>query len=562
MNINNIIISNTCVGQFIMKKKNIFPYNNPLIGSLIPNDYDYIKLINNIDYYITLNPILGEPNSNSLFSLQNNGIYYKHESIKTPYPVIYLGDIEIHFIHEIDSTICVEKFIRRLNRFREIIKNDHKIIITLSFSELINEHFDKKKIINKYFDEYNRNLNINIEKYFIGPPEYNNSNKNYINIDKWKNINLDRNSSHVYNFNDQPFSINIFSEYIKSVKKIVFLADYCFYKNSFGKTSYNFINNIAKSNLFNITIFYTDEDILYVKNKINQINPDLIIVFEINAFQEQTKKFNFIFELEKLIYLFLDDSYYISSITDNCIYTPKVNGIIFWYKSDAVINSYKKKYPDKNILNLSSRFINTSIYKDYELEKNCDILLYGTRHFKYNYKNEQIDSIQNWVKKYEQTNNTIINKKISFYPLREKIESILQNNLQKYRVRILPEGTINNSNIANEDLAKLINKSYLTVACSSIADVLLHKHLEIAASKSVILGSYPSDYQDTFEGNVVEVNEFMSDDEIINIIDKALADKKNLERMSNRIYEKVHQEHNLDKALESFNKVFNEVLNI
>jgi hypothetical protein len=32
----------------------------------------------------------------------------------------------------------------------------------------------------------------------------------------------------------------------------------------------------------------------------------------------------------------------------------------------------------------------------------------------------------------------------------------------------------------------VINQSYLTISCSSIADVLLHKHLEISASKSVI----------------------------------------------------------------------------
>ena len=30
---NYVIISNTCVGWSIMKKKKIFPYNNPFIGS-------------------------------------------------------------------------------------------------------------------------------------------------------------------------------------------------------------------------------------------------------------------------------------------------------------------------------------------------------------------------------------------------------------------------------------------------------------------------------------------------------------------------------------------------
>ena len=61
---------------------------------------------------------------------------------------------------------------------------------------------------NKYFSN-----NINnglVDKYFIGPPEYSNGNANYITIDEWKNIELTRNSSHVYNFNNQPFLIKTF----------------------------------------------------------------------------------------------------------------------------------------------------------------------------------------------------------------------------------------------------------------------------------------------------------------------------------------------------------------
>jgi spore maturation protein CgeB len=107
----------------------------------------------------------------------------------------------------------------------------------------------------------------------------------------------------------------------------------------------------------------------------------------------------------------------------------------------------------------------------------------------------------------------------------------------------------------------VINQSYLTISCSSIADVLLHKHLEISASKSVILGNYPSDYKDLFDGNIVEVNEFMSDDEILSIIDNALINKDKLEEMADRIYDKVRNEHSLDKALESFNYIIKQVIN-
>ena len=61
--------------------------------------------------------------------------------------------------------------------------------------------------------------------------------------------------------------------------------------------------------------------------------------------------------------------------------------------------SYEIKYPLKQIVNFSSRYVNTGIYKDYGLPKIYDILLYGTRYFSYNYKNEEIIPIQKWISK-------------------------------------------------------------------------------------------------------------------------------------------------------------------
>jgi hypothetical protein len=345
------------------------------------------------------------------------------------------------------------------------------------------------------------------------------------------------------------------------MENIVFIADYYFYKNSIGKTNYYFINNIKNNNdKYNIHIFYTDDDINKINEDILKIKPKLIIFFECNSFQQQTTKFSFVFQLKIPVFIFLDDSYYISSITSKCPYINNSNGLIFWYKNNIIINSYKKVFPYKYILNLDSRYVNTDIYKDYKLEKKYDILIYGTRNFSYDYKNEKLDTIQNYIKKYEEYYDTIINSKISFYPLRSKIENILLQNNHKYNLKILEEKTIDLPNTANEELSMLINQSYLTLSCPSIADVLLHKHLEITASNSVILGSYPSDYKELFEGNVIEINEFMSNEEILNIIDNALANKDKLLEMSKRIYNKVHEKHNLNKAQESFNKTIDNIL--
>jgi hypothetical protein len=338
------------------------------------------------------------------------------------------------------------------------------------------------------------------------------------------------------------------------MNNIVFIADFYFYKNTSSKTPHNFVKNLTKSSKYNIKLFYTDEKPMDIYNQINELKPKIIIVFDINSFQPCTSNFNFIFNFNIPVYIFLDDTYYISSLTANCKYIKFVNGFIFWYKNDMIEKSYQIKYPMKKILNLSSRYVNTDIYNDSQLPKIYDIFLYGSRNFKYNYKNEGLIPIQKWISKYEYINNTIINDKINFYPLRSKLENILNNNLHKYNIKIL-ETNCYDAEIANENLSKLINQSYLTIACSSIADVLFHKHLEISASKSVILGSYPSDYKDLFDGNIIEVNEFMSDDEILSIIDNALQNKDKLKEMADRLYDKVKYEHNLDKALNDFNNI-------
>ncbi len=212
---NIIILSNTCIGCFLKKKINDEPYNNPFIATLIPNDMDYLKFINNLEYYLNFKPVLGEPKNDSLFFLQNNGLWYKHHEIKTPYPVIYIDDIEIHAIHEVyeQKEIYLDKFCERYERMKSIINSgNYKIVCLFSYSEFINDHDNLTEIIDLYLLDIS---SINIEKYFIGPSVFNNGSSKYINIKEWDNCNMERDDSHIYKFNDQPFSINTFLKHIK-----------------------------------------------------------------------------------------------------------------------------------------------------------------------------------------------------------------------------------------------------------------------------------------------------------------------------------------------------------
>jgi len=349
--------------------------------------------------------------------------------------------------------------------------------------------------------------------------------------------------------------------YIYIMDNIFFISNDLF-KRSTGKANYDFINSLKNSLKYKITNFWGDENESYIFNEIQNIKPKFIVFFENSEFIQT--KFERVFNLGIPIYLFLDDVYYMTYCSSNSLYsylTNKVDGIIYWYKNENIFNTHRRIYPDKKILYVNSRYVNTNIYKDYNLEKKYDILFYGTRNFLYPYKKEKVDSIQNYIKKIELLNNNEISEetRIDFYPLRVKLENLLKNNT-KYNVLFIPEKTTYDSIIANEDLSMLINQSYLTIACPSIADVLLYKHLEIPASKSVILGGYPSEYSDLFKDNVIEVNEFMSDDEIINIIDNALLDKQKLIDMSERFYKKIHEEHNLTKARENFDDLIDKII--
>jgi len=212
---NIIILSNTCIGYYIyrdyLKKK----YDNPFIGSLFTNDIDYINLVNNMNYYINIEPKIGQANEKSLFSLQSKNKYYYHKTINYKYVVIYLENIEIHFIHEKNENKCLNKFKSRWNRFKSLfLQKNTKIYSLLSFSELLNNHENLEELIDLYLKKGKNNIN----KLFLGPSNLDkNNDEKYIKVDEWNNVSLERNVSHIYKFNNQTFSVN---QFIKNIKEI------------------------------------------------------------------------------------------------------------------------------------------------------------------------------------------------------------------------------------------------------------------------------------------------------------------------------------------------------
>lgn len=210
-----IIISNTCVGAEIYKHLNI-QYTSPFIGTLIPNDIEYIKLCNNVKYFLNIEPIFNfEPKDNTPFAIQNNGRYYKHSTIKTPYPIIHLDDVEIHCIHDNMDNVKI-KWCTRMDRARKIISNNNYVIFNcLAISEFLNNHDNLLHVINNYIN----NEQDNVYNLFIGP-NLSIDHKNYIVDSSYTDNIQKRDSSHVPINNNQDKSGTLFTNYIKQINSM------------------------------------------------------------------------------------------------------------------------------------------------------------------------------------------------------------------------------------------------------------------------------------------------------------------------------------------------------
>lgn len=291
------------------------------------------------------------------------------------------------------------------------------------------------------------------------------------------------------------------------------------------------------------------------------MSPDIIIFFETDNLTI-SNNFNYLFDLKIPIFYCGLDLFYLNTCL-NCENIRKCNGIIHFSKATLLENTYKYMCPYKKITHFNARFVNTYRFKNYNFPKKYDILIYGSRGggaCSINNIEKHAADIK-YKNKYEKYYGKPLGNKHYFYPLRVKLEDLLVKNSHKYNLKILANACIFNAPVVNENLSKLINESYLTLSCCTRADIAMAKYFEIPASYSAILGDIPSDYEDLFKGNIVEVTEWMTDEEILNIIDKALADKEKLWEMTKRLGDRIHNEYSLDEGTKNMDEVFTNILN-
>tara|TARA_R110002012_G_scaffold220618_1_gene392254 strand:+ start:5341 stop:6084 length:744 start_codon:yes stop_codon:yes gene_type:complete len=103
-----VVVSNNCWGAEIYKRLGL-AYNTPFVGLFIFAP-DYIKLLEQFDSYI---------NCELSFVKES-----KWSNATILYPIGLLNDIEIHFMHYKDNEEALSKWLRRVNRMKQIIDKD------------------------------------------------------------------------------------------------------------------------------------------------------------------------------------------------------------------------------------------------------------------------------------------------------------------------------------------------------------------------------------------------------------------------------------------------------
>lgn len=156
-----------CLSFFFSENK---PYDHPFIGCLFMNDTEYVKLCNNFDYYLSVTPVLRNPNPNSIWAKQTGSEWYIHKEISVPYPVMYLEDIEIHWIHESNSTELLEKYNRRRERYKEMSPTP---VFLLSCADLMNDctEEERQNLIRSfngiYLSRYQKDIELRHNVFFV-----------------------------------------------------------------------------------------------------------------------------------------------------------------------------------------------------------------------------------------------------------------------------------------------------------------------------------------------------------------------------------------------------------
>lgn len=185
--------------------------------------------------------------------------------------------------------------------------------------------------------------------------------------------------------------------------------------------------------------------------------------------------------------------------------------VIFHHENDLFgnISDYRKMLPEVRFEYVPHSAEKT-IFKEYaEIKKDWDVLLVGALGY--------------------------TSKVGQHYPIRDRMASLLHKFPKKYKVNRYnrPPGRSEKAyeNASAIEFAKVINSTRICITDSGAPKSRFGKYIEIPMCGTVIAGDIPNDDQENFRKFVIEINNSMTDDEIISKIVSHLEDTEKLNDM-------------------------------
>lgn len=126
------IISNNCWAATAVYQPFGLKYNTPTVGLFIM-DEDYIRMLENLEYYLKSELTFIEPHDSKYYDKIS-----AHGTKDIFYPIAKLGnDVEIHFLHYRSRDEARQKWIRRVARI-----NHDKLLIKMSLRDKGYDHHE------------------------------------------------------------------------------------------------------------------------------------------------------------------------------------------------------------------------------------------------------------------------------------------------------------------------------------------------------------------------------------------------------------------------------------
>jgi hypothetical protein len=254
--------------------------------------------------------------------------------------------------------------------------------------------------------------------------------------------------------------------------------------------------------------------------KVDEQNPDIILTYKVEGLKNSkwptVTQYNEGFKIPKI---------------DKFVKVNQIKMVIFHHENDMNNFEFWGEGVKRAYIHHCA---DPLIYKDYGLIKDIDILQYGAA-------------------------------SENFYPFRKRMATMLIKVFGKrgYKVKILrhpgydlpnPEGTY-----IGKELAKWINRAKLCVVTSSRLKYEFGKYSEVGLCKTLAVGDNPCRWikgpgqrYEFFQESLLNIEPWMTDEEIIHIVEGVLDNPKELEKRTNLSYEMNQRESTMGKYAERF----------